>query len=124
MRRFGVLLTLMVFALVTPAFAGHKPNSYCSSTGDICQSTQKVNGIRKLRISTAADYFNRYKLCVKAPDDSRDCDTFRMQRDGSIYKDSVRWSRHFPKKSPGPYTVTWKATSGSQRYGRRLGFHR
>lgn len=72
MRRI-VLLTLTVSLLALPglAEAHHRPTNYCSPTGDICQSTTKVDGIRWLRISLFAKYFNRYKLCVKAPDGSR-----------------------------------------------------
>jgi hypothetical protein len=71
MRRIVTLTlmaTLLLLALPRAAEAHHLPNSYCSSTGDICQSVRRVNGIRMLRISLAAKYFNRYTLCVKAPD--------------------------------------------------------
>ncbi|HYN35949.1 MAG TPA: hypothetical protein VEV82_03140, partial [Actinomycetota bacterium] len=66
--------------------------------------------MRKLRISIAFKYFNRYKLCVTAPDNSRDCDTFNIHKQGSSFGDSVRWSRHFPNGGSGPYSVKWKGT--------------
>ena len=106
------------------ALAGHKSNSFCSTTGDICQYSTKVDGVRKLRIRTAAKYFGRYKLCVTAPDGTRDCARFRMHRDGSIYKSVVRWNNRFPNEGSGPYNVKWKPAFGPGRYGRVLGFHK
>ena len=53
MKRIVLLaLTVVLVALPLRAEAHHRPTSYCSSTGDICQSTTKVNGIRRLRIDT------------------------------------------------------------------------
>ena len=105
-----------------PAYANHHPNAYCSPSGDVCQSTQKVDGVRKLRIGTAAKYFGRYKLCVTAPDDSTACRRGRMHKDGSIWRGSMAWRERFPHKGPGAYTVKWKYVSGGQ-IGRTLGFH-
>lgn len=123
MRRI-VLLTLTVSLLALPglAEAHHRPTSYCSPSGDICQSTRKVDGIRWLRIGLFAKYFNRYKLCVKAPDGSRVCRSFDIRAQGSTFGSSIRWGRHFPQKGPGPYVVTW--WTGGQRVGHILGFHR
>ena len=119
-----VALVASLFAVPLEAQADHKPNFYCSKTGDICQSVQKVDNVRKLRIATAAKYFGRFKLCVTAPDDSKKCKEFRIFKEGPIWARSVRWSRHFPKKGGGAYTVRWKPTSGDGQYGHALGFHR
>jgi hypothetical protein len=80
-----------------------------------------VNGIRMVRISLAAKYFNRYTLCVKAPDGTRACHRFYIHDLGVTFGSSVRWRRHFPNKGPGAYVVTW--SSGGHRVGARLGFH-
>ncbi len=123
MRRIVLLtLTVVLMALPLRAEATHRPNIYCSRTGDICQSTAKVDGIRWLRIGLFAKYFNRYRLCVKAPDGSRECHLFRIRAQGSNFGSSVRWGNHFPIKGPGPYVVTW--WTGGQRVGHILGFHR
>jgi hypothetical protein len=104
-----------------PAGANHRPQNYCSESGDVCQSTKKMDGVRKLRITLAAKYFNRYKLCVKAPDDSTTCKRFRIREQGSAYGSTVRWRKHFPNAGEGAYTVTWR--NGGSRIGARLGFH-
>ena len=124
MRRILLLTLTVVSLLALPglAEAHHRPTSYCSPTGDICQSTTKMDGIRWLRIGLFAKYFNRYKLCVKAPDDTRECHIFEIRAQGSAFGSSIRWGRHFPQKGPGPYVVTWWA--GGQRVGHILGFHR
>ena len=124
MRRIVTLTltaTLLLLGLPRAAEAHHLPNTYCSTTGDICQSTRKVDGIRMLRISLAAKYLNRYKLCVRAPDGTRVCHRFYIHDQGVTFGSSVRWRRHFPNKGPGAYVVVW--WSGGHRVGARLGFH-
>jgi hypothetical protein len=124
MRRL-IIASVIVSLLVsmTPATAAHRPNADCSETGDICQSTTKIDGVRRLRIATAANYFDRYKLCVKPPDGTATCETFNMhERSSGIWVGSVRWAQQFPRRGPGAYSVTWKFTSGD-RIGRTLGFH-
>ncbi|MDQ3982988.1 MAG: hypothetical protein M3271_09960 [Actinomycetota bacterium] len=110
----------VVFATL-PAHANHRPQNYCSESGDVCQSTKRIDGVRKLRITLAAKYFDRYKLCVKAPDDSTTCKRFRIRKQGDVYGSTVRWRKHFPNEGEGAYTVTWR--NGGSRIGARLGFH-
>jgi hypothetical protein len=123
MRRIVLLaLTVVLVALPLRAEAFHRPTSYCSSTGDICQSTTKVDGIRRLRIRLFAKYFDRYRLCVRAPDGSRACHAFEIRAQGSNFGSSVRWGLNFPHKGPGAYVVTW--WTGGNQVGRTLGFHK
>jgi hypothetical protein len=123
MRRIVILtLTIAVFALPLRADAHHRPNTYCSPSGDICQNTRLVDGIRKLRISLFAKYFDRYRLCVLAPDDTRACRSFEIRDQGATFGSSVRWARFFPNKGAGAYTVVWR--TGGHQVGMRLGFHR
>ena len=75
-----------------------------------------------LRIATAAEYFENYKVCVTAPDDSRACRNGKM-RDGDddgIWTGSINWAKRFPNKGPGAYSVRW---SSDGYRSPRLGFH-
>ena len=112
----------LVVAVAPTARASHHPDSHCSESGDVCQSTTKVEGIRKLRVTLAAKYFDRYKLCVIAPDGHRACKSFEIHKQGSVYGDSVGWRKHFTDEGNGAYTVIWK--TGGERFGEKLGFHR
>ncbi|HEX2295961.1 MAG TPA: hypothetical protein VHN37_11705 [Actinomycetota bacterium] len=124
MRRIVVaaVAAALCAALVPAARAGHRPQEFCSESGDVCQSTKRVNGVRKLTITLGGKYFSRYKLCVKAPDDATTCKRFKIKDQGSVYGSSVRWRKHFPDAGEGAYTVTWK--NRGTRIGARLGFHK
>jgi pectate lyase len=89
----------------------HAPNSYCTPSGDICYSTRKVKGVRKLRIRTIEKYFSEYRVCVRAPDDSRACRMGRMRdrNNDGIWTGSMNWRKRFPYKGPGAYTVRWRS---------------
>jgi hypothetical protein len=121
--RWILTITMTVLLLASPidAQAHHRPTKYCSVTGDICQSAQRVNGVRMLTISLFAEFFHRYQLCVTAPDRTTTCHRYRIHATGITFGSSIRWARHFPRKGPGAYTVIWK--SGGHRVGHILGFH-
>ncbi|MGH2807789.1 MAG: hypothetical protein ACRDKT_11000 [Actinomycetota bacterium] len=124
MKRIVVIVAAL--ALLVPAGAArasHRPNQYCSSTGDICMSTRLVDGKRVLRIGIFEKYFGRYRLCVVAPDETRECHNFRIRRLGPVYGDNVNWRNNFDPRGRGEYTVIWKSLPDRTRVGRRLGFH-
>ncbi|HSL09827.1 MAG TPA: hypothetical protein VLA82_00730 [Actinomycetota bacterium] len=126
MRRLAtisLIATLMIGLLPVAARAHHRPTVFCSPSGDVCQSTRKVDGIRVLRITLAARYFHRYDLCVTDPGGDRTCETFRIRERGSLFGSSVRWKRHFPRSGPGAYEVRWRMLPDRARVGRTLGFH-
>jgi hypothetical protein len=123
MRRIVLLTTtVMLLALPMRAEANHRPTAHCSPSGDVCQSTRLVEGVRRLRIGLFAKFFDQYRLCVKAPDGSRTCRVFEIRDKGATFGSSVRWGRYFPLKGFGAYVVTW--WTGEQKVGRTLGFHR
>ena len=62
-----------------------------------------------LRIGAAAQYVQRYRLCVTTPRSNRTCRRFPLRKDGPAYGSTVRWSRHFPREGPGVYRVAWHA---------------
>lgn len=117
-----VAAVALVVSVAPGAGAHHRPNVYCSESGDMCQSTGKVNNVRRLQIRTLYDYFLTYRVCVKPPYADATCKRFRMhETENASWASSIRWRRHFPMMGAGAYTVTWRA-NGS-RIGRRLGFH-
>jgi hypothetical protein len=118
------LSAALVLALHPSAQAHHRPKRYCSSSGDICQSVTRINGVRKLRIRTAARYFRWFHLCVRDPDGFRVCAPFKLKKraDGTFGR-SVRWRKHFGYDGPGAYTVSWRFIRSGDLIGRRLGFH-
>lgn len=124
MRRLLVLAILAgLLSVPAAAFAHHRPTSYCSRTGDICQSTTRVDGVRSLRISLFAKYFGRYDLCVTGPM-STTCKTFRIKAmPNGLFGSKVKWAERFPDEGPGAYTVRWFSRPGGAKVGRTLGFH-
>lgn len=127
MRRIPILILVAAFLIVlvpAAASAHHRPTSYCSPTGDICQSTTKVNGVRMLKVSLAAKFFTRYRLCVTPPHDPSTCKIFRVhEAAGGVFRSSVKWANQFPNGGPGAYDVAWRTQPGSDRIGHLLGFH-
>lgn len=117
-----VAAVALVVSVAPRAMAHHRPNLNCSESGDLCQSTRKVDAVRKLRIALAARYFTTFHLCVRDPDGYRICAPFRIrERADGTFARSVRWRQHFPSAGPGAYTVSWWV--GDQCIGRRPGFH-
>ncbi|HVF52976.1 MAG TPA: hypothetical protein VNC78_05135 [Actinomycetota bacterium] len=121
MRRLGVLLVIAGLLFPTTATAEHAPESSCSPSGDVCTSAEKIDVVQYLRIGLTAKHFDQYRLCVRAPDDTRQCKTFQIQEMGEQFGDKVRWRRHFPNKGPGAYKACWR-WEGSTRC-RTNGFH-
>lgn len=122
MRRVMVMVVVVgALGVVPHAHADHRPKSYCSESGDVCQSVKKRDGVRRLNIGLAAKYFSRYKLCVTAPDESSQCISRKITDQGASYGDSVNWERKFGDKGAGDYSVIWR--HGGDRLGRILGFH-
>jgi hypothetical protein len=116
MRWTAALITALLL-LASPIEAqARRPSTYCSVTGDICQSTTRgVHGVRMLRISLAAKYFDRYEICVAPPARSPfnvSCKIhFKIHATGSTFGSSIQWGRNFPNRGPGVYTVSW-STAG------------
>ncbi|MEA2461232.1 MAG: hypothetical protein QOH90_1409 [Actinomycetota bacterium] len=111
MKRIALLLAAVTGALLLQpaASAHHRPSSSCSESGDVCVSATKVDGVRKLQIGLAAKYFDRYQLCVTAPDKSVECHRFAIgKRANGSFGDSVRWGVWYEDGGPGAYTVRWK----------------
>jgi hypothetical protein len=131
--RKTLLLASLFAALVASSAASSAVNerriaSYCSPSGDVCYGV--FNRARKayLRITTAAHYFNRYRLCVRllpagAPGGEHllRCGSFPVFRQGGgTWGSSVNYARQYPITQGGRYRVTWG--QGATRLGPPLFF--
>lgn len=106
----ALALAVLVAALAAPSALAKDRTiaSYCSESGDVCTGISVTNGSLMLEISTFANYFLSYKLCVKGPA-SKTCKTFPMREaDRGSYGSRVRWRGNFPNQGPGVYKVTWQ----------------
>jgi len=115
---------LIVGLFSSGALADHRPNSFCSQTGDFCQSTARNrNRVRILQFRSFA-HRGTVNVCVKAPTNTRTCvaDRFRDRNDDSVFVTRLRWGTNFPNEGPGAYTVVWRQNGA--KTGKRLGFHR
>lgn len=123
MRRLAVILAL---GLLVPAAAGAavKPRTitaYCSPSGDVCYGVLDLEGKAVLHITTAARYFKRYTLCVRAPGRAARCGSYPVFRlAGSIWASNIRLAKQFPYVGEGTYRATWKL--GARRLGPTLSF--
>jgi hypothetical protein len=114
-----VLLALLSIAgTATPAAPAapreKKIASYCSPSGDVCYGIFNRSHKVYLRITTAARYFGRYKLCVRllppssSAEHAQRCGSFPVfRRSGSTWGSSVNYARQYPVTVPGRYRVTW-----------------
>jgi hypothetical protein len=113
-RVIGVVTVLVVvsglLATATHAASGTKTiASYCSPSGDVCYGVMNRSGAVYLELTTVAHYFDRYRLCVRAPGGgSLRCASFPVVRRGSEWGSFVKYARHFQVAGPGTYRVTWK----------------
>ena len=128
MKRPAIIVMLCA-ALVVGLFPGgalasHRPNNFCSQTGDFCQSTTRNrNRVRVLQFRSFA-HRGKVNVCVKAPTTTRTCvmDLFRDGNDDSVFVTRLRWKSNFPNEGPGAYAVEWR--QNGSKTGKRLGFHR
>jgi hypothetical protein len=117
---------MLALGLLVPAAAGAvvKPRTvtaYCSRSGDVCYSVVDVDGKAVLQITTAARYFKRYTLCVRAPGRAARCGTYPVFRlAGSVWTSNIRFAKQFRYVGEGTYRATWKA--GGHRLGPTLSF--
>jgi hypothetical protein len=131
--RKALLLVVLLGAMGTAAGAPGAVNerriaSYCSSSGDVCYGVFNRAGKVYLRITTAARYFRRYRLCIQllpagasGAEHALRCGSFPVFRQGGgTWGSSVNYARQYPITIAGRYRVTWKL--GATPLGPRLSF--
>ena len=79
---------------------------YCSPSGDYCYAVKKREDVWPITFGTFS-FRGRVKTCVTGPAEIEVCRRFRLRldRERSIYRFAVRWSRHFPNEGAGRYRV-------------------
>lgn len=107
-------LLALVAAAAAPARADGPPPPgprisapYCSPSGDICFGIVLRRGALSLELTAMERYFDRYRLCVRAPDGASTCRAFPLARRGAVHGSAVRWSASFPSRGRGSYEVRW-----------------
>ena len=131
MRRTLLLATVLATVVATDAPGAvneQRIASYCSPSGDVCYGVFNRAGKVYLRITTAAHYFNRYRLCVRllpasggGAEHTLRCGSFPVFRNGGgTWGSAVNYARQFPIKRAGRYRVTWG--QGATRLGPALFF--
>jgi hypothetical protein len=116
-----IAVTLLLTASATAAGAPSAVNertiaSYCSASGDVCYGVFNRSGKVHLRITTAAHYFSRYRLCVRllppgagGAEHALRCGSFPVFRQGGgTWGSTVNYARQYPITQAGRYRVWWK----------------
>jgi hypothetical protein len=115
------VLSAAALALLGGASAAEEARapSYCSTTGDLCYGIQKAGALYNLRLTLAAKYFSRYRICVKRVGRRVTCKSFPVKKRGGQWGGKVNWWKNFPH-APRRYRVTW--LRGKNRIGPALNF--
>ena len=96
--------------------------SYCSTTGDVCYGVfQDGAGTYRFKLTLAAKYFPRYRICVTPLGQTKTCKSFPVKKTGAQFGGTVIWQRNFPVRGPRRYKVSW--LRGTHRLGPVLAFN-
>ena len=119
------LLCVLIAALVAiaPSAAAEQSRvkSYCSPSGDVCYGIFKSGSVYSFRLTLAAKYFQRYRICVRPLGEQATCKSFPVKKSGAAWGGTVFWQRNFPVRGPRGYSVTWR--QGATRLGPPLTFY-
>jgi hypothetical protein len=120
------LAASLVVALIAAVPAGAsqetRVKSYCSQTGDVCYGIFKTGSTYSFRLTLAAKYFQRYRVCVRPLGEQGICRSFPVKKTGAAsWGGTVVWQRHYPVRGPRGYRVTWRR--GTHRLGPPLTFY-
>ncbi len=125
----GVCLLAAVFLFPARAIAAQVRaadaivDSYCSPTGDFCQSiSRKGSGDLDFKITTFS-FRGGVDVCVRKRGRGRICQRRGLKPIGhGLFEASARWGRNWPNLGRGSYFVSWY--SGGSRIGHVLAFRR
>ncbi len=119
------LLIAVAVALLTaaPGTAAKqiRIQSYCSPSGDVCYGVFQKAGNYQFKLTLAAKYFGRYRICVLPLGQTKTCKSFPVKKTGAQWGGTVVWQRNFPVRGPRRYKVSW--LQGTHRLGPALSFN-
>jgi hypothetical protein len=124
--RLLLLAAISAVALMALGTAAAEPElrikSYCSTSGDVCYGVfQDGAGTYRFRLTLAAKYFARYRICVVPLGETKTCKSFPVKKTGANWGGTVIWQRNFPVRGPRRYKVSW--LRGTHRLGPALSFN-
>jgi hypothetical protein len=118
----GGLAAALVAAVPGTAAEHGRVKSYCSPSGDVCYGILKNDAlVYRFRLTLAAKYFSRYRICVLPLGQTATCRSFPVRKTGAGWGGTVIWQRHYPVRGPRGYRVTWR--QGERRLGPSLTFY-
>ena len=115
------LAAALIAALSASASSHVRVKSYCSPSGDVCYGIFRAGSTYSFRLTLAARYFTRYRLCVRPLGQTATCKSFPVKKTGASWGGTVVWQRNFPVRGPRGYRVTWRR--GTTRLGPPLTFY-
>ena len=124
MRTTLLLALAAALVAVAPGTAGEQTRvkSYCSASGDVCYGIFKSGGTYRFKLTLAAKYFARYRICVTPLGEKATCKSFPVKNTGGAqWGGTVVWQRNFPVRGPRGYRVSWR--QGTRRLGPALTFY-
>ena len=123
--RLAVLAAIPALALAALGTASAAPElrvkAYCSGTGDVCYGIFRTNGQYRFKLTLAAKYFSRYRVCVTPLGQKATCKSFPVKKTGAQWGGTVIWQKNYPVSGPRGYRVAWR--QGAQRLGPPLTFY-
>jgi len=119
----AALAAALVAAVAADASRQTRVKSYCSPSGDVCYGIFKTgDGIYSFRLTLAAKYFARYRICVLPLGQQARCKSFPVKKTGAGWGGTVIWQRNYPVRGPRGYRVTWRQGPHARRLGPSLTF--
>jgi hypothetical protein len=115
-------LSVAVIGATTGNASQHtRVKSYCSPSGDVCYGIFTSGSVYSFRLTLAAKYFQRYRVCVRPLGEQATCKGFPVKKTGAQWGGTVVWQRNYPLRGPRGYRVTWR--HGARRLGPPLTFY-
>ena len=102
--RLAVLAAIPVLAFAALGTASAAPETrvkaYCSGTGDVCYGIFRTNSQYRFKLTLAAKYFSRYRVCVTPLGQKATCKSFPVKKTGAQWGGTVDLAEELPRARP------------------------